>query len=159
MVSTAEWATDWGCLGIEQIEQKKEMEKRIIEWNQSKNGVVFMGLPGPVPGHGTAPANPTAANDSADVLVIAFGDFGKALVAFEQLFHNDEGRPGFSATVEQVVLAALRHPTTAAQAEKAGGGWDLGGHGRNSSALMMAVCWCWLGAAATLCRGDEVMEA
>jgi hypothetical protein len=155
----AELASDWSFLGIAPIAQQQAMAPSVITRDQSKHGLVFMGLSGTVPGHGTAPANPTASNDSADVLVIAFGDFGKALIAFEQFFHNDEGRPGFSATVEQVVLAALRHPTTAAQAEKTEGVWDLEGHRRNSSALMMAVCWCWLGAAATLCRGDEVIEA
>ena len=58
-----------------------------------------------------------------------------------------------------MMLATLRHPTSAAQAEKTEGVRDLEGHRRGFTALMMAVCWCWLDATATFRCGDEVIEA
>ena len=58
-----------------------------------------------------------------------------------------------------MVLAALGHPATAAQAKKTEGVGDLEGHRRDFTALMMAVGWCWLGATATFRCGDEVIEA
>jgi hypothetical protein len=93
-------ASDWGFFGISPIAQQQALAPSVIAWDQSEHGLVFMGFSGPIPGHGPTPPNPAAANNFADVFPIPFGDFGKAFIAFEQFFHNDEGRPGFGTTVE-----------------------------------------------------------
>jgi hypothetical protein len=116
-----------------------------------------MGFSGPIPGHGSAPANPAASDNSTHIFSVTGCDVCKPLIAFEQLLHNDEGCTGLGSAVQEVVLAALRHPTSAAQTEKTEGVGDLEGHRRGFTALMMAVCW--LGATATFRCGDEVIEA